>query len=435
MTNGDAEPSGATPRSAIARRLTSPWLVVFGTVLGAALGGYWPVVGNILEPLGHLYVAVLSICIVPIILTALIGGTGSMLRNPTLRPMFRRFALVYLALLLIPATVALITGMLLRPGNSVSPETVAHLGELLANNKAGAGGSGLEDFFINIIPSNIFADLNQGNFVAIVVFALLLGIGLGSVESPGTDDALRIINALFSAFSRIFEWIMMPLAFGLFCIMAGAAAKTDLALFFALTGYVWAFLVACFAVLAIYTILLLSLRCVRSPRDFGHLRRPLVIAFLTNSPIIALRPTISSLVDRFGIKPEVTKTVVPFGVVAAQHGQIINIVMLAIFLADIYGVELSVDQLVTLGIGGTIGGTALFGGGGAIAPAVGTILGTIGIPSDLATVILVTTGQIIGPFVSLITIYATAALLLFGGGAKARITPGSREADETERQP
>ena len=121
MTSGNGKGFDGSPLSRLAHRLTNPWLVVLGTILGAGLGVLWPEAGQTLQPVGRFYVSVLSICILPIILTALIGGTGSMLRNPTLRPMFRRFALVYVLLLLVPAAIALIVGLMMRPRRQCQP--------------------------------------------------------------------------------------------------------------------------------------------------------------------------------------------------------------------------------------------------------------------------------------------------------------------------
>ena len=248
-----------------------------------------------------------------------------------------------------------------------------------------------------------------------MVFALLLGIGLGSVDTPGTDEALRVLNALFSAFSRIFEWIMMPLALGLFCVMAGVAANSNSELFFALTGYVGAFMVACGAVIAVYTIFLIVTRRFRHARDFTNLRRPLVIAFLTNSPIIALRSTISTLVEHFGTTPDITKTWWFLrrrcSATRTDHQH-----------RDAWGLPRRYLQYRTWHRRVHDFGNRRDDRGNGLGLAAGEpshqrsaqFSGPFGVPNDLATVVLVTTGQIIGPLVSLITIYTTVTLLLLG---------------------
>lgn len=409
--------------TAIVRHLTNPWVIVVATVAGGLLGAFWPAAGVALQPVGEIYVALLSICIVPMILTALASGTGQMLRSPSLRHLFGRFARTYLLLLLIPATLALTLGLLIHPGDLLSPEAVANLGQLLPTAQADIEPAGLTKFLVDIVPSNIFNDLTTENFVAIVVFALLLGIGLGSVETPATDETLRILSTLFAAFSRIFEWILAPLAIGLFCLMAGVTATTDRTMFVALIGFIAVFYLTGIILMIIYIVILISTRRIRGVGAVGMLRRPLTIAFLTDSPIIALRPAMSALVERFGVKSEVANTVVPFGVIAAQHGQILNLTLLTIFLADIYDISLSIEQIITLGIGATIGGTALFGGGATLVPAVTPILSSVGVPVDLAAIVLVTTGQVVGPMNSVITTSATATLVLLGR------EPGSKDGE------
>jgi len=421
-------------------RLTDPKLIIAGTVLGGALGGFVPAAGEILQPLGELYIAALSICIVPLIVTALVSGTGTMLRNPALRRTFPRFAIVYVTTLLVPCSVALAIGYLLAPGADLSADAVARLGQQIASapSTSGAGGAqaqGLGGFLLAAIPSNIFQALSSRNFVAIVVFSILLGVGLGLIKAPAADDTIRIAGALFAAFSKIFEWILAPLALGLFCLMAGIAASVDIAMFLTLVGFIIAFYCAAIAVFAIYTTILLVFRRVDGVGALSELRRPLLISFLANNPIIALRPTIASLVEKLKAEGEVANTVLPFGIIASQHGQIINIILLTMFLANLYGISLSVEQILTLGIGGMIGGTAVVGGGATLAPVMAPILGSVGVPGDMAIVVLATTEQIIGPMISLLTVYAASTLVLLGhGGNTVPVEDQAEPAPEAEEK-
>ncbi len=89
------------------------------------------------------------------------------------------------------------------------------------------------------------------------------------------------------------------------------------------------------------------------------------------------------------------------------------------FLANVYGIHFSVTQVTTLIIGSIIGGTAVVGGGAALAPALAPILGSVGVPGDLGLVVLTATDQIIGPMVSLMTVFSAVTLVLVGRAAPA----------------
>lgn len=395
-------------------KLTDPKIIVAGTVVGGLIGTYLPSVGLALKPIGDLYIAMLSICILPIMMTALISGTGEMLRHPSLRKTFPRFAIVYVTTLTIPCAVALAIGWLIQPGAGLSAEAVTSLGQKMSAAAQSVPTPSIVDFFIGLIPSNIFRDLTTNNFVSIVVFSILLGIGLGFADAPACEETLRVIRTLFAAFSRIFEWILAPLAIGLLCLMAGVTARIDGEVFFSLISFFIAFYAAGLVVFFIYTVALIALRRIDGLRALGGLREPLTMSFLANNPFIALRPTISALVDRLKVEDDVANMAVPFGIIAAQHGQIINVILVTLFLANLYGIDLSPVDIATLAIAGMVGGTAVIGGGATLAPALAPILASLGIPGDLAIIILAASEQIVGPLISLLTIYAAATLVLLG---------------------
>lgn len=415
-------------------RIADPKVIFISTILGGVLGWFVPTVGVLIKPLGELYIAALSISIVPLMMTALVSGIGRMLRKPSLRQSFPRFAIVYLLTLLIPATIAIVVGVLLDPGANLSSEAVAKLGQKLSATTQ-PHAEGLSDFLIAIIPSNIFQDLNAENFAAIVIFSLLLGIGLGVAESPATDQTLSVMHSLYEAFSRIFEWIMKGLAIGLFCLMAGVAATVDVTMFESLISFIGAFYVAAIVLFVIYAFLLLYFRRVGGLRSLAEVREPLTVSFLANNPFIAVRPAIDSLVKRFGVQDDEADAVLPFGIIASQHGQIMNFILITMFLANVYGIDLPAGKLVTLAIGGTIGGVAVVGEGPALAPALAPILGSVGVPADLGAVVLTTTEQIVGPMVSLLTVFSALTLVLLGHGAPRREHAPKPAEAPTEAKP
>ncbi len=238
------------------------------------------------------------------------------------------------------------------------------------------------------------------------------------------------MHSLYVAFSRIFEWIIKGLGIGLFCLLAGVTATVDLTLFEALISFIGAFYVAGIILFAIYAFLILYFGRVGGLRSLSEVRQPLTVSFLANNPFIAVRPAIDSLVNRFHVQDDEADAVLPFGIIASQHGQIINFILLTMFLANVYGIHLSAGEIATLAIGGTIGGVAVVGDGPSLAPALAPILGSVGVPSDLGVVVLAATEQIVGPMVSLLTVFSAVTLVLLGRGAPAtRPTPKPSKPD------
>ena len=190
-----------------------PATIIAGVVCGLLFGFFLPKQAHTLVPFAKLYVALLSMSMLPILVTALDLGHRTMLRNETTRAVFSRMALSYLLLLLIPGAAAVLVCVGFGPGKNLGEGAAAMLGRQLANEPAIKSGGPIMAFLQGMVPPNIFAALSGAQFISIVFFCVLLGLALGVVKSSGADDTLRILNALYEALATIFHWILIPLPF------------------------------------------------------------------------------------------------------------------------------------------------------------------------------------------------------------------------------
>jgi proton glutamate symport protein len=399
----------------ILRIVTHPATIIAGVVSGLLFGFYLPQPAHALVPFAKLYVALLSMSMLPILVTALTWGIGQMLRNATTRALFPRMTLSYLLLLLIPSASAVLVCIGLSPGESLGEGAAAVLGQQLASEPAVVSGGPIMAFLQGMVPSNIFAALSGAQFISIVFFCVLLGLALGVIESPGADETLRILNALNEAFATIFHWVLIPLPLGLFALGAAHVAEADRELLGALVRYVGYFYLAGLLAVAGLTAVL-SIVCRKAPwRVLSDLSQPLVIAFATDNPLAALYSAIEVLQERFGVDRSVVDTVTPFGVLANQHGQVLLLTFTVLFLAQVYGISLGTAATIIVAVSCLISGAAAVGGGPALATILAPILLNAKIPDALAVVVLATTQPAVAPMVSLLTVLGTAALTVITG--------------------
>ena len=406
------------------RAITHPATIITGVISGLVFGFFLPEAAHSLAPFAKLYVALLSMCMLPILVTALTWGVGQMLRQEVTRSLFPRMALSYALLLLIPAAAALVVALGFDPGANLGEGASAALGRELAAEPEVASGNAIMAFLQGMVPPNVFAALSQAQFISIVFFFVLLGLALGVVESPGADETLRVLNALYEAFVTIFHWVLIPLPFGLFCLGAAHVAEADRELLKALVRYVGYFYLAG-AVAVLGLALFLAQAARKTPwRVLSDLREPLVIAFATDNPLVALYSSIEALQERFGIDRSVADTVAPFGVLANQHGQVLLFTFTVMFVAQVHGVELDTTAVAIIAASCLVTGAAAIGGGPALAPILLPILLGANIPDALLVVVLATTQPAVAPLVSLLTVLGTAALTVATGrGKPAPVAP------------
>lgn len=409
---------------ALFRFMTHPMTIIVGVVLGFLVGFKFPEFSKNLKPAADIYIALLSMCVLPILVSALIWGVGQILRATETRALFGRMAVIYGLGLLIPCVVGIAVAVAFEPGASLGPEARATLGEQLGRAEPREQTGGLLAFVQNLVPTNVFEALSRGQFISIVFFCILVGLALGVVRAQGADEALGVINALYQTFSTLFHWVLAPLALGLFCIVAYHASQTDTELVKALVRYVAFYWVAGIGVLLIQLIVLSVVTGTMPWTPLLRLKTPLLLAFATDNPFVALYSAVESLQKDYGVSRPIADTIVPFGVLANQQGQVLLFAFTSVFVAQVYGVELAMENLLILGLGCVIAGAAAVGGGAALAPILAPVMLAGGVPDALALVVLSTTQSVVANLSSTLTVMGTCNLtVLTARGASAPPPP------------
>jgi proton glutamate symport protein len=422
--------------------LSNPKTIIAGVLLGIACGLFARRIAFEVRPLAAIYISLLSMCMLPILVTALTWGIGQMLRNPVTRPLFGRLACFYAGGLVLPCLIGLLAVYVLQPGASLSDEAQSLLGarieghqEATAQEPAGSGlltrwifheevdTGGFVRFLQGVVPSNVFSALSRGHFISIVFFSMLMGLALGVVGTAGAEDTLRVVNTFYDIFAKVFGWVLIPLPLGLFCIVASATVEVDREMFAAFARFLLTLWIAGLILLLIYAVITaVTARC--SPLFvLSAEREPLILALATDNPFIALYSSMETLREQFGVRRELSDTIAPFGVVANQHGQILLFSVLVGFLAQLYDIHLGPGDLAVLAIGCMVGGTAAVGGGAILAPVIAPVLLGAGIPAALAVVVFATTQPLAAPLGSMLTVKATNMLAVLTSAGERESEP------------
>ena len=127
--------------------LTDPKTIFGGLVSGFLIGLFFKPVGKALAPFGDLYLAFLSMCLLPILITAIVGGIGRLLRDPNTRVLFKSMVLYYVVGLILPCVVGILTAIVFAPGTNLGPEAEKSLGSFIIEAPpTERGGAGILGF-------------------------------------------------------------------------------------------------------------------------------------------------------------------------------------------------------------------------------------------------------------------------------------------------
>ena len=336
----------ASPRLArLGSNLTVRVLVAIA--LGALVGALWPAAGRAMKPVGDTFVNLVRMVIAPVIFLTIVGGVA---HTTDLRRVGRvgLKALVYFEVV---TTFALVIGLvvmnILRPGEGIDASRVA-TGDVSA---FAAQGKGLRfvDFLTHIVPSSVVGAFAQGDILQVVFFSILFGVALASL-GPAGRPVVRMLDRLMQVFFRIVGLVMVVAPIGAFGAMAYTIGNFGVASLLTLGR-----LMACvYATMALFIFVVLNL--IARFAGFSLFR---LLAFIKDEILIVLGTSSSEVVlprmldkmERFGCARPVVALVIPAGYSFNLDGTSIYLSMATLFIAQAYGVHLSIgQQLGVLGV-------------------------------------------------------------------------------------
>ncbi len=331
-------------------------------------------IGGLFDAVGRIFIASLKLLVVPLVLVSLICGASSLGDSARMGPIAVKTLGLYLATTAIAVTLALVFATLVGPGNRMDL--------VVTNGFEATPPPRLVDVLVNIFPSNPVQAMANGEMLQIIVFALLVGYAIAHAGEPGRRIA-SFFRDLESVVMKMVEILMTLAPYGVFALLAklfssmGLGAILDLAAYF--FTVVTVLLVHAFVV---YAGLLKSLAGL-SPRILFTKMRPVwAFAFSTASSGATLPVTLNTVERRMGVHNSVAGFTVPLGATINMDGTAIMQGVATVFIAQVYGIDLSATALITVILTATLAsvGTAAVPGVGLITLAL--VLGQAGLPVE-----------------------------------------------------
>ena len=347
-TAGTASPTSGTPAS-------KPWYkvlyvqVLIAVAIGILLGYFHPDLGKAMKPLGEAFIKLVKMVIAPIIFLTVVHGIASMSDMKKVGRVGLK-ALIYFEAL---TTVALIVGLIvvnvLKPGVGMNVDPSKLDAGSVAKYQDAAKGQSITDFFMHIIPDQVFGAFAQGEIIQVLFFAILFAFALHMLGERG-KPVLDLIETTMEIFFKIVSIVMRAAPIGAFGAMAytvgsqGVGALASLA--YLMLGFYLTCLIFIFGVLGIVA-WLTGFSIFKFVRYIGE---ELLIVLGTSSSESVL-PRMLDKMKRAGAEESVVGLVIPSGYSFNLDGTCIYLTMAAIFLAQATNTEQTLwQQIVILAI-------------------------------------------------------------------------------------
>lgn len=330
------------------------------SVFGTSISTYTIFVDGIFHVIGTIFVASLKMLVVPLIFVSLVCGVSNLTDPAKLGRLGGKAVGLYLATTGIAVVTALFMANLLQPGVGVEMAT----DQTFKPKEA----PGLAQVIIDMFPSNPVNAMAEGNMLQIIVFSLLFGIAIALSGEPGKRVA-SFFNDLNSVIMKLVMILMNLAPYGVFALMAKLMVTVDPKAIINLSQYfvlVAALLV--FHGLFTYSVIL-KLFSGLSPLVFLRKMRDVwLFAFTTSSSNATIPVTLETVTKKLGVKNNVASFTVPLGATINMDGTAIMQGVATAFIAQLFGVDLSLADLLMVVLTATLASV-----GAAGVPGVGLI--------------------------------------------------------------
>ena len=377
--------------------------LLFGIVAGLlvhATAGDAPwvewVVRNVAYPIGQLFLRLIFMIVVPLVFSSLVLGV---LELGDVRKLGRVGAKTLLYTLFASGISVLIgVGLVnfFKPGVGVDPSVREDLSASFAAGSKVAIENAEKaqhwtDSLLSLIPRNPLAAAVQaldGEMLALMVFAVFFGVALALIKRD-KEGLIDVLEGIQRVSMKIVDWAMAIAPFGVAALLFSLTARSGFAVIPRLGGYV-GIVVAGLAIqmFVVYSGILKFLARVPPVEWFFRCREVILTAFSTASSNATLPTTLRTAQEKLGIPPRVGNFVLTVGATANQNGTALFEGVTVLFLAQVFGVDLTLGQQITVALMSILAGVGTAGVPGGSLPLIVIVLQTVGVPPEGIGIIL-----------------------------------------------
>ena len=331
---------------------------------------------NLFDLVSYLFLSSLKLIIVPLIFFSIVCGIVSLSDDVSVS----RLGIKTLLLYTITTVIAISLGLLFSSFMNYEPIEMKSLDNVVNIENIETDG--------NIFPNNIFRSLSDGNIIHLLIFAVLIGISAARIK----NKIKTFIQYFFDFNDVINELVKLIISFtpiAVFCILAKTFSTQGVETIMSLAGYFFTVVfVLIFHFLFSFSILIKSFTALDPIKFFQNLKDVVIFTFSTSSSSASIPFTLKAAEEKYGIDKSISTFTVPLGATINMDGTAIMQGCATFFLASLYGIDLGINEILTIVITATIAsiGTAGIPSAGIIMLTV--IFTQIGIPLEGITLLL-----------------------------------------------
>lgn len=318
------------------------WQILIALILAVVFGYYVPNGIPYVGWMGDIFLRGLKMVIIPLILSSIISGVTSMGEGKDLGRLSVKTLLYYLS----TSTLAILTGLMIV--NIVKPGVGVEMGFTKSVEGLAENAGSVKDILYRLVPDNIVDAMAQGTILSVIFFAIVFGYFITRVDAQYKDPLKNFFDGIFEVMMKVTLFIIRFTPLGIFGIVAREVAhNADQLANIAGSLAIYSLCVVAGLLIHAFVTLPIIVRFVAKAKPFQHFSNmltPLLTAFSTSSSSATLPLTMEALEHKSGVSNKITSFTLPLGATINMDGTALYECVAAMFIAQVYGVELSFTQ-------------------------------------------------------------------------------------------
>ncbi|MCW3762767.1 cation:dicarboxylase symporter family transporter [Weissella confusa] len=364
-------------------RLSMGWQIMIGLALGIICGLiFYQNKGaiTVMQSLGTIFIRLIQMIVMPIVVSCLTVGIANIGDIKKLGRIGGK-TLIYFEVL---TTIALILGIVManitHPGSFIDIHKLhaTDISQYMSTAKSAEHNSGFWPLILSIIPTNIFKSMSDGDMMPVILFSVLFGLGIAAVGEKA-KILINVLNAVSEVMFKVTNWVMKFAPIGVFGLIGMTIAEMGISALLPLG----LFILIAYVTMLIFIIVILGITAhifhLRYWKTMRAILDEIVLAFTTASSEVTL-PRLMKKTHEMGVSKGITAFVIPTGYTFNLDGSAIYQSLAAIFLAQAYGLHLSLSHQITLLVVLMITSKGMAGVPGASFVVLLASVSTIGVP-------------------------------------------------------
>lgn len=393
------------------------------------------------EWIGRVFLALIKMVVVPLVFCSLLVGVASLGDVRRLGRLGGRTMAWFTLTTVAALGIALLLANIVQPGHFLAPQDREALMSSYASGAGSAVGRaaeapGMLDQVINIIPTNPLGALAGGDMLQVIFFALMFGIALTLLDPARAKKVVDVADVANDAMIMLVHIAMTLAPFGVAALLFKVAGTTGVSVLAALAVYALVVLVG----LLLHLVVVYGGAVLFGARlpflgFLGAMRSAMLLAFSTSSSSATLPVTKECVEQNLNVSPQIASFVLPLGATVNMDGTALYQGVAAVFIAQIYGMDLSLADQLTIVVSATLASVGAAGVPGAGMVTLALVLTAIGVPTEGLALIL-GVDRLLDMFRTTVNVVGDAAAAAFMGrleGNDLRILSSAEDAARPSR--